>query len=179
MADEFELSKANVVVYGSGSSGLIYFTDSKERLTLEQIGQAYPGLVVGLAQHPGIGFVLVKSTEQGSMVIGKKGVHFLDNDTVEGEDPLANYGPNAAMHLRRESSFSNCPDIIVNSVYDPETDEIAGFENQVGHHGGMGGNQNHPFIMYPAELAYDGKPVVGAESVYKLLRGWRDKVQAQ
>jgi uncharacterized membrane protein YvlD (DUF360 family) len=175
---EADASKANVVVYGSGSSGLVYFTDSKERLTLEQIGQAHPGLVVGLAQHPGIGFVLVKSAEQGSMVIGKKGVHFLDNDTVEGEDPLAKYGPNAAMHLRRESSFSNCPDIIVNSVYDPQTDEIAGFENQVGHHGGIGGNQNHPFILYPAELPYDGKPIVGAENVYKLLRGWREKVQA-
>lgn len=171
-------SKAKIVVYGSGSSGLIYFTDSKERLSFEQIRDTHPGLVMGLAQHPGIGFVLVKSVEQGSMVIGKKGVHYLDNDTVEGEDPLTTYGPNAAMHLRRESSFSNCPDIIVNSVYDPETDEIAGFENQVGHHGGMGGAQNYPFVMYPVELPYDGKPVVGAESVYKLLRGWREKVQA-
>ena len=175
---EADASKANVVVYGSGSSGLIYFTDSKERLTLEQIGEAHPGLVIGLSQHPGIGFVLVKSAQQGSMVIGRKGVHFLDNDTVEGEDPLAIFGPNAAMHLRRESSFSNCPDIICNTVYDPQTDEIAGFENQVGHHGGMGGNQNYPFILYPSELPYDGKPVVGAENVYKLLRGWREKVQA-
>jgi hypothetical protein len=165
-------------VYGSGSSGLVYFTDSKERLTLEQIGEAHPGIVLGLSQHPGIGFVLVKSAEHGSMAIGKKGVNYIDKGTVEGEDPLADYGPNAAMHLRRESSFSNCPDIIVNSVYDLQTDEIAGFENQVGHHGGMGGAQNHAFIMYPAELPYDGKPVVGAENVYKLLRGWREKIQA-
>jgi uncharacterized membrane protein YvlD (DUF360 family) len=171
-------SKANVVVYGSGSSGLIYFTDSKERLTLEQIGEAHPGLVVGLSQHPGIGFVLVKSAQQGSMVIGKKGVHYLDNDTVEGEDPLANYGPNAALHLRRESSFSNCPDIICNTVIAPQTEEIAGFENQVGHHGGIGGPQNHPFILFPSDLHYDGTPVVGAEQVYKLLRGWREKVQS-
>jgi uncharacterized membrane protein YvlD (DUF360 family) len=171
-------SKAQIVVYGSGSSGLIYFTDSKERLTYEQIRDAHPGLVMGLAQHPGVGFVLVKSAEQGSMVIGKRGIHYLDNEKVEGEDPLANYGPNAAMHLKRESSFWNCPDIIVNSVYDPETQELPGFENQVGHHGGMGGPQNHPFILYPTELPYDGKPVLGAESVYKLLRGWREKVQA-
>jgi uncharacterized membrane protein YvlD (DUF360 family) len=175
---EESASKANVVVYGSGCSGLIYFTDSKERLTYEQIRDTHEGLVMGLAQHPGIGFVLVKSEKQGSMVIGKKGIHYLDNDTVEGEDPLAVFGPNAAMHLRRESSFSNCPDIIVNSVYDPQADEIAGFENQVGHHGGIGGAQNHPFILHPVELAYDGKPVVGAESVYKLLRGWREKVQS-
>jgi len=169
---------ANIVVYGSGSSGLVYFTDSKERLTLEQIGEAHPGIVLGLSQHPGIGFVLVKSAEHGSMAIGKKGVYYLDKDTMEGENPLADYGPNAAMHLRRESSFSNCPDIIVNAVLDPKTEEIAGFENQVGHHGGMGGPQNHAFILYPAELPYDGKPVVGAEQVYKLLRGWREKVQA-
>ena len=169
---------ANIVVYGSGSSGLVYFTDSKERLTLEQIGETHPGIVLGLSQHPGIGFVLVKSAEHGSMAIGKKGVNYIDKGTIEGEDPLADYGPNAAMHLRRESSFSNCPDIIVNSVYDLQTDEIAGFENQVGHHGGMGGAQNHAFIMYPAELPYDGKPVVGAENVYKLLRGWREKAQA-
>jgi len=169
---------ANIVVYGSGSSGLIYFTDSKERLTLEQIGEAHPGIVLGLSQHPGIGFVLVKSAEHGSMAIGKKGVYYLDKDAVEGENPLADYGPNAAIHLRRESSFSNCPDIIVNAVLDPKTEEIAGFENQVGHHGGMGGPQNHAFILYPAELPYDGKPVVGAEQVYKLLRGWREKVQA-
>ena len=169
---------ANIVVYGSGSSGLVYFTDSKERLTLEQIGEAHPGIVLGLSQHPGIGFVLVKSAEHGSMAIGKKGVYYLDKDAVEGENPLADYGPNAAIHLRRESSFSNCPDIIVNAVLDPKTEEIAGFENQVGHHGGMGGPQNHAFILYPAELPYDGKPVVGAEQVYKLLRGWREKVQA-
>ncbi len=173
-----EASTANVVVYGSGCSGLIYFTDSKERLTAEQIGTAHPGLIIGLSQHPGIGFVLVKSEKQGSMVVGKKGVHYLDNDTVEGEDPLADFGPNAALHLRRETSFSNCPDIIVNAVLDPKTEEIAGFENQVGHHGGMGGPQNHAFILYPAELPYDGKPVVGAEQVYKLLRGWREKVQS-
>jgi putative membrane protein len=171
-------SKAKVVVYGSGSSGLIYFTDSKERLSYEQIRDTHPGLVMGLAQHPGIGFVLVKSAEQGSMVIGKKGIHFLDGDKVEGEDPLTVFGPNAALHLKRESSFWNCPDIIVNSVYDPQTQEIPGFENQVGHHGGMGGNQNLPFILYPSELTYDGKPVIGAESVYKLLRGWREKAQA-
>jgi putative membrane protein len=181
--DPKELSKekeesANVVVYGSGSSGLIYFTDSKERLTFEQLRDNHPGLVMGLAQHPGVGFVLVKSAEQGSMVFGKKGIHFLDHNKVEGEDPLADFGPNAALHLRRESSFWNCPDIIVNSAYDPQTQELAGFENQVGHHGGMGGPQNHPFILFPAELSYDGTPVVGAESVYKLLRSWREKVQS-
>jgi uncharacterized membrane protein YvlD (DUF360 family) len=170
--------KAKVVVFGSGSTGLIYFTDSPKRMTFEQIQDAYPELMIGLYSHPGIGYLVVRSEAQGDIVITKNGVHYLSDDHCEGAvDPLAVYGPNAANHLRRESSFSNCPDIIVNTIYDPATEELCGFENQVSHHGGMGGPQNYPFILRPTVLPYNGKPIVGAESVHHLLRGWREKVQ--
>jgi hypothetical protein len=174
---EAEAEKAKVVVMGSGSTGLIYFTDSPQRMTFEQIQAAYPELVLGLKDHPGIGFLLVRSEAQGDIVVGKSGVHYLRDDLVEGNDPLANFGPNAAMHLRRESSFSNCPDIVVNTLYNPATQELAGFENQVSHHGGLGGPQNHPFILRPVNLPYDGAPIIGAESVHHLLRAWREKAQ--
>jgi hypothetical protein len=168
---------SKVVVFGSGSTGLIYFTDSPQRMTFEQIQDAYPELILGLNNHPGIGFSLVRSEAQGDLVIAKGGVYYLSDDHVEGIDPLANYGPNAARHLRRESSYSNCPDLVVNTVYDPATEELAGFENQVSHHGGLGGPQNHPFILKPASLPYDGQPIIGAESVHHLLRAWREQVQ--
>jgi putative membrane protein len=171
---------AKVVVMGSGCTGLIYFTDSKTRMTYEQIQQKYPELMIGLMNHPGVGFLLVQSEKDGALAVGKHGVHYLDHDKVEGkQDPLAPYGPNAAMHLKRETSFVDCPDIIVNSVYDPQTQELPGFENQVSHHGGLGGPQNHAFIYYPAQLPYDGKPIVQATSVYRLLHGWREQVQNQ
>jgi uncharacterized membrane protein YvlD (DUF360 family) len=169
--------KAKVVVMGSGSTGLIYFTNSPQRMTFEQIQSAYPELILGLKDHPGIGFLLVRSETQGDIVIGKQGVHYLKDDLVEGIDPLLDFGPNATRHLRRESSFSNCPDIVVNTLYDPKTQELAGFENQVSHHGGLGGPQNHPFILRPVVLPYNGSPIVGAESVHHLLRGWREQVQ--
>jgi putative membrane protein len=172
-----EAEKAKVVVMGSGSTGLIYFTDSPQRMTFEQIQAAYPELILGLKDHPGIGFLLVRTDAQGDIVIGKSGVHYLKDDVVEGVDPLAVFGPNAALHLRRESSFSNCPDIVVNTHYDPATQELAGFENQVSHHGGLGGPQNHPFILRPVKLPYDGSPIVGAESVHHLLRAWREQFQ--
>jgi uncharacterized membrane protein YvlD (DUF360 family) len=174
---EAEAEKAKVVVLGSGCTGLIYFTDSQQRMTFEQIQTSYPELILSLKDHSGIGFLLVRSDTQGDLVIGKRGVHYLRDDKVEGMDPLADFGPNAAKHLRRESSFSNCPDLLVNTVYDPITQELAGFENQVSHHGGMGGPQNHPFILRPVALPYDGTPIIGAESVHHLLRGWREQVQ--
>ena len=42
---------------------------------------------------------------------------------------------------------------MVNARYDPERDEVAAFEEQVGSHGGLGGPQTHPFLLYPAELS--------------------------
>jgi hypothetical protein len=146
-------------------------------MTFEQIQTAHPDLVLGLKDHPGIGFLLVRSETQGDIVVGKAGVHYLRDDKVEGIDPLTDFGPNAAMHLRRESSFSNCPDIVVNTRYDPATQELAGFENQVSHHGGLGGPQNHPFILRPVALPHDGSAIIGAESVHHLLRSWREQVQ--
>jgi hypothetical protein len=65
----------------------------------------------------------------------------------------------------------------VSTIFDPETQEMSGFENQVSHHGGMGGPQSYPFILRPTALPYDNSPIIGAESVHHLLRGWREKVQ--
>lgn len=170
--------KAKVVVYGSGSIGLIYFTDSKERMTFEQIGDIHPDLLVGLQQHSGLGLVIVKSEKNGTMAIGKGGVHYVDLGTVEGSvDPLAIFGPNVALHIKRESGFKDCPDIIVHTIFDPVTQELAGFENQVSHHGGMGGPQTRPFVLYPKALPYDGKPIIWASGVYELLREWREQTQ--
>jgi hypothetical protein len=176
-AEEEQVKAAEVVVFASGCTGLINFKSAQTRMTYEQIQDAYPDLVLGLTMHPGIGFVLVKSESNGTMVLSKAGVNYIDVGSVEGHDPLAAYSPNAAELLRRESSFPACPDIIVNTLYDPETQELCGFENQASHHGGLGGPQNFAFILYPASLSYDGAPVVGATSVYKLLHRWRKDVQ--
>jgi len=175
---EDEKAKAKeVVVLQSGCTGLIYFSNAKNRATYEQIQKFHPELILGLVKHPGIGFVLVKSEVDGSMAIGKKGIHFLDDGKVEGQDPLIPYGPNAARHLLRETNFVNCPDILVNSTYDPLTQEMCGFENQVSHHGGLGGPQNHAFILHPTSLDSGDEPVVTAVGAHRLLRGWRDQVQ--
>ena len=176
--DDKKAREKKAVVMGSGAAGLIYFTAAEERMTYEQIQAAYPDLIIGLVNHPGVGFVMVKSEDQGSLVMGKGGIYYLKDDKVEGNNPLAIYGENAARHLRRETSFSNCPDILVNTLYDPQTQEMCAFENQVSHHGGIGGPQNHAFVMHPASLNPGAEPIVTAEGLYRVLRGWRDQVQS-
>jgi hypothetical protein len=176
-AEEAEVAKAEVIVYGSGCTGLVYFKNATRRQSYEEIGAAHPRLIAGLVEHPGIHFLIVKSAVYGTMVIGKRGVNFVDAGRVEGDDPLAPFGPRAAQHVRKESSYQNAPDLLVNTTYDPVTQELAGFENQASHHGGLGGPQNRPFLIFPKVLGYDGAPIVGAPAVHHLMLGWREAVQ--
>ena len=102
-------------------------------------------MIPGLVNNPYIGFILVDTEDRGPIVISDKGVYYLDSDTYTGENPLKDFGENAADHLRRTNSFSTVPDILVNSFYDKENDEVASFEELVGSHGGLGGTQTKPF----------------------------------
>ncbi len=159
-------------VMASGCLGLISFPREPGRVSLERIETLYPRLLPALREHPGIGFALVRSERDGALAIGAAGTHHLDSGRVEGEDPLAPFGPNAADHLRRTDGFAHCPDLMVNSAYWPEFGEVAAFEELVGSHGGMGGTQSYPFVLHPAELEWPAEEVVGAERVHRIFRTW-------
>ncbi|MGD8622932.1 MAG: phage holin family protein [Anaerolineae bacterium] len=170
-AEEWEPG-STVIVLASGNLGLVYGTRIPERATLEQIETYYPGLLDGLAQHEGIGFVMVRSEADGPVVIGGGGRHYLDDGRLEGKDPLASFGPNAARHLQRYDGFADAPDLYVSSFYDPETGEGAAFEEQIGFHGGLGGPQTQPFLLFPSILPLPDEPLVGAAAVHRVLKSW-------
>ena len=159
-------------VMASGCLGLISFPREPGRLSRERIEALYPRLLPALCEHPGIGFVMVRSERDGALAIGAGGTHFLDSGRIEGEDPLAPFGPNAADHLRRTDGFPHCADLMLNSTYWPQFGEVAAFEELVGSHGGMGGTQSFPFVLHPSELEWPDDEVVGAERVHRVFREW-------
>jgi hypothetical protein len=165
---------ADVVVGPSGNLANIYFPAMPGRATLEEIDERHPGLVAGLAAHPGIGFVLVKTAALGSVTIGRAGVHHLADGRVDGEDPLAPFGPRTADHVRRIDAFAHVGDLLLNSSYDAELDEVAAFEELVGSHGGFGGPQTRPFVLAPTTLPFDEEPLVGSPAVHRQLVRWAD-----
>ena len=170
---------AQLFVLASGNLGLLYFADWPERMSYEQINEVFPNLVPGLLDHEGIGFIMVDSEDNGGIVMGKNGRYFLEDDQIEGQNPLANFRPRAAQHLRRTHHFKYVPDILVNSFCDPETKEAAAFEEQIGFHGGFGGSQACPFLFFPAKWELDKEEIVGAEHVYQLLKQQLDKLRTE
>lgn len=159
------------LVFGSGNLGLIYVAGEDHRLTLDELTARFPGLVPGLAAHPGIGFVVVDTAEHGPVVIGSAGEHHVRDGVVVGEDPLAPFGEDAAAFVLRAASMPETPDIYVNSTLD-ELGEVAAFEGLVGCHGGLGGWQDRAMLVWPSELPAPEGMVVGADALHEVLVGW-------
>ncbi len=172
-----DVSDRSVVVLGSGNLGLVYLMEERRRLTLEEIDERHPELIGALRQHPHIGWLLVRSSQQGPLVLGSQGVRNLADGRVEGTDPLAAFSQSAAHHLRRTDSFKHVADIMVGSFYDPELDEGCAFEELISFHGGLGGPQTRPFILYPEVLGMPDEPIIGAAAVHRVLAAWRHALE--
>ena len=173
-----DVSDRDVVVLGSGNLGLIYLMEEERRLTLEEIEQRHPQLMPALREHPHIGWLLVRSSEHGAVVLGARGAHYLEDGRVEGEDPLAPFSPTAARHLLRTDGFAHVADIMVGSFYDPELDEGCAFEELICFHGGIGGPQTRPFILHPPHLEVPPEPIIGAAERARHPRGLAQPLQA-
>jgi uncharacterized membrane protein YvlD (DUF360 family) len=176
-ASKSDVGDRDVVVLGSGNLGLVYLMEQKRRMTLEEIEAAHPALLPAMREHPHIGWLLVRSESHGAVALGARGANYLDEERVEGEDPLALFPPNAARHLRRTDGFSNVADIMVGSFYDPSLDEGCAFEELISFHGGLGGPQTRGFILSPPALALPEHELVGAAAVHAQLLEWRWALQ--
>ncbi|QES44815.1 hypothetical protein DEJ49_30890 [Streptomyces venezuelae] len=167
--------RAEPIVLASGNLGLVSFPDVRHRMTREEIDLRHPALLPTLANHPGVGFLLVRSAARGALVLGARGAEVYLDEAPTDLGPLADFGPGAAEAVRRTDGFPHVADIMVNSWYDPDEGEVLAFEEQIGSHGGLGGAQSRPFLLSPLVLGdpvADGEELVGAEQVHRVLRGW-------
>ncbi|WP_432989015.1 alkaline phosphatase family protein [Dactylosporangium sp. CA-233914] len=167
--------RGEVVTIASGNLAMLYLTDVPGRAGLAMIEQLRPGLVDGLAKHPGIGLVVVEGPD-GPVAIGPAGRHHLRDGRVEGEDPLPPYGPLAAADLLAHSEMAHVGDLVVVSRVDPGTDEVAAFEELVGSHGGIGGWQTEAVLVHPAEWPVLSAEPRGPVDVHRQLVAWLDEL---
>jgi len=167
--------RSEPIVLASGNLGLVSFPDVPHRMSKEEIDARHPALLTTLANHPGIGFLLVRSEEHGGVVLGAYGAEIplaqLDGDP----GPLGAFGAGAADAVRRTHDFPHTADIMVNSSHDPADGEVLAFEEQIGSHGGLGGAQGRPFLLSPVAFSppvQEDCELVGAESVHRVLLRW-------
>jgi hypothetical protein len=150
--------------------------EERRRLTLEEMNERHPDLIPALRNHPHVGWLLVRSSEHGPVVLGGGGTRYLADGRVEGEDPLAAFSANAPQHLLRTDGFTHVADIMIGSFYDPFLESGCAFEELISFHGGIGGSQTRPFILHPDDLAVPAGEILGAAAVHEILVGWRGEL---
>ena len=149
----------------SGGLGHIYFTDLSGRLSMVNLEERFPGLVQRLANLDRVGFVMVRDGHLGR-IFHAHGTHKLD---AEAAPYLAHLDDPGVMtrQLQRLNSFERSGDIIVFGGW--RDGRQVNFENQVGGHGSVGGEQLHPFLLAKREWGLDTTGVEFAEQLHQPL----------
>ncbi len=173
LAEWNEQRRHDVVVKDSGSLAHVYFNIESQRMDLSEISEAFPDLVVKLLAHEGIWLVVAREGEQ-TLIMGSNGILSQDGDGswhTEGENPLLRLREpkQAAEQIRRVASFRCSGDLLLLGSYDPQQNQVVSFEQQWAAHGGLGGPQDYPFILYPRRLQWDLSQVQNSCDLYPLL----------
>ncbi|MCX7668763.1 MAG: alkaline phosphatase family protein, partial [Anaerolineae bacterium] len=163
---------AQVVVVGSGNLAQVYFDLHPRRVTLPELHDIYPGLVNALVAHEGIGLVGGYLDADTPVVLGKRGQRNLRTGEIFGEDPLQPYGDTTlrAWQIKRVMNFPHSGDLMVISTLYPDG-TVAAFEELIGSHGGLGGEQTDAFLFHPPDMVVG--PTRNAADLYPILNGRR------
>lgn len=170
----------DVVYASSGNLSHLYLKSLPQEPTLEQVERQAPGWVSKLIQHPGIQLVVGRQPD-GIEIRGKQGSYFLKNDgtsRVTGQNPLAPY-PDQPEVLAAQMADLFTPevsgDVIVfgaaqdNRVVDLEDVYAMGVGLQFGAHGGVGGRQTLPFLVYPKDVPLETGAMQNSSDLYYQL----------
>jgi len=164
-------AETSLIVCVSGGLAHIYRRGAPRPLLVEEIRSLYPGLVEGLASHPGIGFVLVRDADGQALMIGGDGIRNLTTGEIRGDtDPLAPYWDTElwSRELAQLVGGEMSGDLIVVGVMQ-EQQRVVAFEEQIGSHGGLGGPQNYPFVLLPASFGTVRADLQSPEALYAHL----------
>lgn len=168
---DFDLRRhRDLVLRNSGTISLVYFTVAPHTLEMSEIELLYPGLLRQLLEQPGLGLILGR--ERGhAMVMTLRGPRRLwppRDDLVR--DLLDNLpDPDlAASQLARLISFPSSGDLVLLGRWDAQGHVVA-FEPHWATHGGLGGNQNLPFMLLPPGVTWDLGAITGPEELHKLF----------
>jgi hypothetical protein len=168
--------RSDIAVRISGPLAHVYFNLSDQRLNLSDIALLYPTLLTRLIEHPGIGLVVGREGEE-TVMVGRSGTLTVDRtlDRLRGSNPLHGLSD---PHLQAEridyvASFPLSGDLMLLGAWENGT--VITFEDQIGTHGGLGGPQEKPFLLYPAGLQLPSGAIQSPCDLYPIFVQYLDQ----
>lgn len=161
---------SDVLSLDFGSGAHLYLKDQPGQLGRSALP---PGLVRGLVEHEGIAFVLTREGN-ATFIEGSRGSVKVtaEGTEVTGDNPLAPFGNDVELLARQMHGMASHPqagDLIVmgdfhdNGMIDFSTRGFGGL------HGGIGGGQDRPFLLFSPGAGLDPSTVEDAADLHHQL----------
>ncbi len=165
---DWDLSRrGDITVCNSGSLSHVYSDVTSRPMDLSEVALIYPGILEALAEHEGIGLLVGREADE-TVIVGQAGTLWVGpaGQRLEGENPLASLSDpdQAARQVARLARFPHAGDLILFGAWDDE--QVVCFEEQVSSHGGLGGPQDWPFILFPPGERLSARGIENAEQIY-------------
>lgn len=173
-----EAIDGHIALAYSGALAHLYFRDISWRLQHDEIAERFPGLIRKFASTPGIAFLLMRQSSHDVIVAADERVEFdgarkLPRRARVLLEPF-DEPEILAQQLHYLNSFERSGDIIFFGAF--TDDHQINFENQVGGHGSIGGQQQFPFILAKRDWHFRTDNVINANQVYPLLETLRHQL---
>jgi hypothetical protein len=202
LEDEVSAAVApRVTVINCGPLAQIWVKEVDRRLSFSQVEEMCPGFLSALVEHPAMGLIVGREGDE-IVVRSARGAAYLrplpegpdslpgsPGDVIlriEGQSPFSEFEEpdGAALQIAAFASMDAVGDVIcLAALFTPASlrDTAPGaagrthvytFENQLGTHASIGGDQSYPFIILPANVAFDGDSVYSATQMYPVLKSF-------
>ena len=168
-----EHAKGVVKLSFSGGLAHVYLADNDWRLDVEEITARYPGLLPGVLGCDPVALVMARRGEGDAFWSGGRAVEGTALDAL-----LAGYDEPGILRaqLSRLNTFATAGDLILFGAF--IDGRQVNFENQLGGHGSIGGEQLHPFVLAKREWGLDTTRVRGAHELHPQLCDLRDAIRS-
>ena len=183
--DKIDWRTTDKIIYimDSGPMANIYFSGNTQRISVEAVEKKFGGLTAMLSCIKGIGFIAGVNNDGETVIYNNADKKFyeysyyLNNRNGKNIPPTikhivegyknVNERDAAFLSLEKFSKFKNAGDLILFGEYDGRN--IINFENQMGAHGGIGGEQNEPFAVWNKGIPFDFGAVNNSCKIYEFL----------
>lgn len=162
--------EGEVVVQASGPLAHVYFRVTPRPMDLPEVALLYAEFMQQVVGHDGIEVVAGRDADQVVILGRKGGVLTAAAEKVEwqGPDPLAVFHDRdyALRELRHLVQLPASGDLVLLGRF-LDTGQVVTFEEQQATHGGLGGGQDEPFLIYPASLTDPPLNVDSPEALHR------------
>lgn len=149
-------------VIAAGPNAFVYFLDSPEPLSIEEIERRHPGAVARLSEHPGIGLVLARAGSGAVCWWRGRPISLADAD----DGPFAKRADRDLVMagLRDLMAMPSAGDLVLYGIGAPAGD--VSFIDELGAHAGPSEAEMQTFILHPPHAVPSRQPLVHPVQLY-------------